>query len=71
MPGGGPVGHGRATAEEVGKGDHAAGFLLALKRALDNLDGNTFGGQTLHLVAKAEISRNPGGINGYIIEFTT
>ena len=54
--------------EPVAATSHHEGFDRALDKALRDLDGDKYAGQTLQVLQFVVISRNPGGVGQYRVE---
>jgi hypothetical protein len=46
---------------------HGEGFEKAFEKALSNLDGEKYAGQTLAVKASVTITANPGGVGQYVV----
>jgi predicted lipoprotein len=47
---------------------HAEGFSKALDKALEDLDGETWAGKELTVIASVKITPNPGGVGQYVVQ---
>lgn len=56
---------GQAERDEIGH--HGEGFEKAFERALRELDGERYAGQTLGVQAFVTITPNPGGVGQYVV----
>ena len=56
---------GDITRDEINH--HGEGFEKAFEKALRELDGQKYAGQTLAVEAFVTITRNPGGVGQYTV----